>query len=160
MQERFRTRLGGRVLRAGQQISEAEFVDGAGRPRMVFETGQEASLRLVVNAQRRIERPDLRVSFERTDGVLVAVNTASQDGFRCGPIEDEAVIEVSLGPLRLGRGVYEVLVELLDAGGGAASVVAERKAMLKVDNPRCAFADPAYLLSAEWRAEQIGPAPA
>lgn len=131
-------------------ICELDFVDVRGRSKLVFQVGEDILLRIRVNALKRIETPDFRVRIERMDGITLIDNTASGDGFQCGPIEGEAEIEVPFGSLCLGKHKFAVLVDLIDNSIVGSKVLASRSTVLSIENPHYPYENPVTYRPAKW----------
>jgi len=114
IRERFQNIMRRQSVDSRLRIDRFELRDSRGDSRMIFESGEPVLFHLCVHAVGRIERPDVRLSVRRLDGITILQNLASRDGLSLGPMEGEAVVEASLGELALGEQSYEVLAEFLD----------------------------------------------
>lgn len=145
IQERFRKRIGEKAFSPGFSIDAIDFIDNKGQTRLIFNVGDDLTLRIKVNSAQRLARPDLRIFIERTDGILMLQNTASEDGFDCGEFEGEEVFKIEFGKILFGKGMYEVTVELLDQGqDGEPEIISQISRMLRIDNPDYRFIQPAF----------------
>ena len=123
-----------------------------GIPTMALQSGDPLAVQVRVRSERRLLRPDLRLTITRADGLLLVDSRASETGFECGPIDGTACFELPYGRLDLGSGVHEVGVEILDLGApeGARTLAATRS-ILRVQNPQSGFGDPAWVPEFSWR---------
>ena len=114
IRERFQNIMRRQSVDSRLRIDRFELRDSRGDSRMIFESGEPVLFHLCVHAVGRIERPDVRLSVRRLDGITILQNLASRDGLSFGPMEGFTVVEASLGELALGEQSYEVLAEFLD----------------------------------------------
>lgn len=157
LEKAFRRRIGGASIDRDFSIPALDFLDSVGQPKLIFEVGDDVTVRIRIVAGRPIDNPDLRLCLERFDGIRLIDNIASRDGFECGPIDGEAVIEVPLGPLHLGKHKYEVKVELLDGGSGLLTTLASRTGILIIENQDYPYENPVTHQPVTWRVEEVPP---
>lgn len=151
LRDSFRKRIGGGSVSDVFEIKHLRFLDASGNAKTIFAIGEEMTVAFTVKSNRRIERPDCRISFERTDGILVSENSAAGDGFELGPVEGEAEFRIMLGAVCYGQNTYEVLVEFIDTGlEGRDSILAFRKEILKIENPIYPHINPVFYLPVRW----------
>lgn len=153
--KRFRSRIGGKSLSPGVAVTGLEFLGADGEPRKIFDVGELMTVRIGVRTSGRLARPDLKISFRRSDGVLLMENLASEDGFDCGTVNGSAVFEIPMGPIFFGKNTYEVNVELLDRDLPATPLLASHDSVLKVEDPRHPYDNVAFFPSTSWRAEAV-----
>jgi len=147
---RFRRQVGRTSFTEDVAVTSVDCADAGGQERKVFRVGEAMTVRIGVRAGRRLPRPDLRISFGRSDGTLLMDNLASADGFECGPIDGEAVIEIPVRCLLFGQSTYEVHVELLDRDRPDDPVLAVHDSVLRVENPRYPHSYVAYYAPTTW----------
>jgi lipopolysaccharide transport system ATP-binding protein len=114
LQSRFQNMIKKRSMDSQFRIENFELLDSRRQSRMIFESGEPLNFHLSIHAATRIDRPDVRLSIRRLDGITIMRNQASRDGFPLGPVEGAAIIEASMGEIALGEQNYEVLAEFLD----------------------------------------------
>lgn len=155
IQEKFKKRISAKSYKPGFEIVNVEFLDDHCQPRLVFDVGKELTIRLTVRTGVRLERPDLKISFERIDGILLMENVASEDGFECDPIEGEAVFEISMGPIFFGKNTYQIHTELLDKDHVETPLLAALDKVLKIENLNYPYENPSIFPPVKWRIESI-----
>lgn len=77
---KLRSRLGHQSYVEGYEVRNLEFVDKSGQPRLVMNVGEAIRIRFTVKSVEYLGQPDLRITFERMDGIVLMENTASEDG--------------------------------------------------------------------------------
>lgn len=155
IQEKFKKRISTKSCTPGFELVNVEFLDDRYQPRLVFDVGEELTIRLTIRTAARLERPDLKISFERIDGILLMENLASEDGFECEPIEGESVFEISMGPIFFGKNTYQVHVELLDRDSIENPLLAALDKIFKIENPYYPYENPSIFSPAKWSIESI-----
>ncbi|MFN8532728.1 MAG: ABC transporter ATP-binding protein [Dehalococcoidia bacterium] len=95
-------------------ITDVSFLDGDGRRRDVFETGETFVIRVEYLAQEKVEQPQLGIGIHRADGVHVAApnNVAA----RCEApfITGRGAFEYRVDQLPLLQGDYEITAAIYD----------------------------------------------
>jgi lipopolysaccharide transport system ATP-binding protein len=149
-----RNRMGTRSYVNGFEVKSLEFLDKMGKSRLIMSVGDEMSLRINVSSAHKLERPDIKITFERADGVLLMQNSASEDGFDIASAKGNAVYAVDLGAVDFGKGIYEVRAELLDREKNGRHVkISEIRKVLKIENPSYPYENPAVWWENEWSFE-------
>ena len=118
IRERFQNIMRRQSVDSRLRIDRFELRDSRGDSRMIFESGEPVLFHLCVHAVGRIERPDVRLSVRRLDGITILQNLAPGRTF-AGSHGREAVVEASLEVAL--RAELRVLAGFLD---GSASELA------------------------------------
>lgn len=149
---KLKQRIGSESQVAGLMIDSLAVLNNEGLPRIIANVGDDLTVRIGIMAATCIQRPDLRFTLERMDGIIVLDNVASQDGWECAPIEGQVVFEIPLSSIGLGRQMYELRTELLDRDACPPAVLASRSTVLRLEGgPWNAVACP----RPEWRIEEV-----
>lgn len=151
VQKLFSKRIGGTSIDKAFDIEELIFLDQNKMPKSIFLVGEDMTIRFSIRCSKMLNTPDFRITFERTDGIRVTDNIASEDGYQLEPLEGKYSFEIPLGPLRFGKNTYEVQLELIDKGQGTeGKLLAVRKQVLKIENFDYPHANPIYFHSCDW----------
>ncbi len=153
LQRRFQHRAGSVSAVPGFRVDPPELVDERGKTRQLFFKGEEMKVRMGVHLSELPERPDLRLAFIRTDGIEMLAGSLSTDCTGCRLCPGSSEFEISVGPVLLGKGVYQVHATLTSTAPDPATptrVLASSSTFLKVENPAYSYENPAYWWSAEW----------
>jgi len=96
------------------EITKVEFLDGRGRARRLFKTGDYMRVRIHYNAHRKIERPVFGVAIYSSDGLrLNGPNTKTSD-YEIDWIEGPGYIDYIIDDLPLLKGTYEFSAAVYD----------------------------------------------
>lgn len=130
------------------------FRDIRGRSGAVMEAGAPIEMIVKIKSDVPVEVPDMRLTVEKSDGLVMFDRLASTDGDVPAPLAGEAMFTVPLGNLCLGGGIYDVGVALIDRTLGAeGNVIAVRHVVLKIENPYIDYGNPLLLPDAMWSYE-------
>jgi len=155
LMKNLRNRIGTRSYVKGFEVKSLEFLDKTGKSRLIMDVGDEMSIQVNISSERKLEHPDLRITFERVDGVLLMENTASKDGFDIRPAKGNAVYAVDLYAVDFGKGIYEVRAELLDREQTGRNVkLSEIRKVIKIENPSYPHENPLVWWKHEWAIEE------
>jgi len=140
-------------------IESIDFLDNKKRSRKIFNVGEDLTIRISVKSNKCIEHPDIQIIFNRSDGICVIKNSMVNDGFDPRPIDGLAVFEIYMKPLLLGKGTYEVRIELIDRKsiyqGYNGQLLAAMSSLLIVDNPQYPYENPTYWWPINWSIEEV-----
>jgi lipopolysaccharide transport system ATP-binding protein len=157
MQTRFQKLIGNTSLDPNFSIDNLEFLDRLNTVRHIFDSKDELTMRITVKTSVCLEKPDLKISIERTDGNILMENRASHDGYPLSPIEGKAIFEIPMGRNLFGQELYKVNVELLNRDQTEESaVLASYDNVLKIIKSPDIIDNPAYFSTVEWKFEQLG----
>jgi lipopolysaccharide transport system ATP-binding protein len=107
--------LGAQRWGSGQaMITGVTFLDGAGKRREVFETGEPLVIRVEYLAQERIDGPQFGIGIHRADGVHVAAPNNVAARFETPFIEGRGAFEYRIEKLPLLQGEYEITAAIYD----------------------------------------------
>jgi lipopolysaccharide transport system ATP-binding protein len=147
-------RMGTRSYVDGFEFMSLDFIDKRGKARMIMNVGDEMSLRINVRCEHKLERLDIRITFERAEGLIVMQNSASENGFNINASKGNAVYVVNTGKINFGKGVYEIRAELLDRNRNGRDIkLSEMRKPLKIENPSYPYENPAVWWENEWSFE-------
>ncbi|MCK4624092.1 MAG: ATP-binding cassette domain-containing protein [Phycisphaerae bacterium] len=152
---RFRSRLGSKSFSEIAEVTGVGFHGTDGVARKIFDVGETMAVRIGVRTSECLGRPDLKISFTRSDDVVLMENLASEEGFDCGPIDGTAVLEIQMGPIFFGKNTYEVHVELLDRNRPDEPLLASYDSVLKVENPVHPHDNVAFFEPTVWTVESM-----
>ncbi len=155
MLQDFTKKIGAKSFDNSCYIKHMDFIDERKNIRHIWHSNEEMSIRLSVKTKKRLEHPDIKISFERLDGNILMQNSASEDDFAILPIDGEAIFEIRLGKISFGESIYEVHCELLDLDD-RSKVVAEYNDVIKILNPEGIVDYPAFFTDIEWNNEYLG----
>lgn len=150
MQKKFKKRIRNISFSDAFEIFQLYFVDSYGKQKAIFEVGEEMTICFTITCKKQLERPDFKIFFMRTDGILLSENMASKDGFETGPLHGINHFEILIGPIFFGKNTYEVLLELLDKNLPKEQVIAFRKVVLKVENNSYPHNNPLFFHPVKW----------
>lgn len=136
-------------------ITDLHLIDMDGKERTIFDVGEQMTVEFSVRCAQPLEQYDFRLSVERLDGILVTRNVASEDGFIPDSISGISRFRIPMGPIRYGKGTYAVKVEVLGAKKDGLCILAERNAMLKVENVKYTFENPVFLFPTAWSIQEM-----
>jgi lipopolysaccharide transport system ATP-binding protein len=129
-----------------------QFLNCEGKARLLFEVGEEMTLRITCRPSRPMQKADLRLKMERSDGIMMFDSVASQNGIPAGPVEKKAVWEIPFGKLDLGKSTYNVLVDIFETGDPER--VQQGFGALKIENHEYPYSNPARWTQAQWGFKQ------
>jgi len=92
------------------QITAVHLLDGAGKPRQQFHTGEPLTVEIHYRAAERIVHPVFGIAIHRRDGVHIAGPNTHFDAFEIPFIEGEGVVRFTVPALPLLKGLYFVSV--------------------------------------------------
>jgi len=96
------------------EIVKVEILDGNGRPRQVFDTGEAMIVRLHYRAHQRIERPVFGIAIHRSDGVHITGPNTRFSEYDIPYLEGSGVVEYVIPSLPMLAGQYELSCSLYD----------------------------------------------
>ncbi|MFN2544499.1 MAG: ABC transporter ATP-binding protein [Actinomycetota bacterium] len=102
----------------GVEIAGFELLDPHGDPTREVDFDDPVSIRISLDARRRVEHPMITFEIKRPDGVVVTNFSNYYDGFDVGAVEGRCTLEGWLPPLRLVPDDYEIRVLVWMWGGG------------------------------------------
>mgnify|MGYP002623348820 FL=1 len=132
------------------KFTDVVLANERGTPVSVFDFGEPMTVKLRYKVDGRLERPDIRVGFERHDDVACATFSTSSDGVDIPYLEGEGEIELRTPPIKLVSDLYTANIVVRDAR--ATIVAAQIGGHFHVRHP--AFTNPAYGVyhePGEWR---------
>jgi len=98
-------------------IAHVELLAGGGttpRPTSTVATGDTVTVRMLVNANVRVDRPVFGLAISTADGLLVTGPNTSEAHFECEAIEGTGVVEHAIDRMMLLPGAYDISVSLYD----------------------------------------------
>ena len=107
----------------------------------LFRLDEPFVVEAVVSSNRTLDPVSARIDLVRSDGLLIF-----RDEKKVSLAEGETPLEISLGPMRLGRFTYRVRLELVDADG---TRLARSETAFAVEDHRHAY-NAAYYQDVEW----------
>ena len=96
------------------EIVKVEILDGNGRPRQVFDTGETMIVRLHYKAHQRIERPVFGIGIHRSDGVHITGPNTKFSDYEIPYLEGSGMVEYVIPSLPMLAGQYELSSSLYD----------------------------------------------
>ena len=99
------------------ELTAVELVDGGGRSRALFITGETLVVRLRYRARVPVAEPVFVVAIYGLDGLVINQSISSLDGVSFGKIGGEGVVEVRFAPLQIGRGKFVLSAGIFGAMG-------------------------------------------
>lgn len=87
----------------------------------MFDFGERMSVRLKYKTKGRVERPDVRIGFDRDDDTHCMTFSTQSDGASPAYLDGEGVIELKTPPLKLISDLYVCNVVVRDLGGNMLS---------------------------------------
>lgn len=91
------------------RITEVRVLDGAGQGKACFVTGETLAVRIGYRSQIRYGNPNLSVTIERADGLMMTSHSSKDGAVGTGQIEPgEGCFDLVFDPLLLGPGSYWV----------------------------------------------------
>jgi ABC-type polysaccharide/polyol phosphate transport system ATPase subunit len=95
--------------RAQIQIAEVRLLDGDGKDKACFLTGESLTIRVGYRSQIRYDNPNLSVTIERVDGLMMTSHSSKDGAIETGRIDPgEGWLDLVFDPLLLGPGSYSV----------------------------------------------------
>ena len=151
LRQKFHGLLGRFPIRDGGEIGDLRITDAeSGADRTIFPIGGGCRVAFSVTVGDALDAPRLAARITRLDGLLVS--EAVLDSVEHGIVSRRPglqEIELELSPLVLGRGVFQITLELADAAGP----IAESRSFIQMQSPepeiggRALLATPFRLLS-------------
>ncbi len=92
------------------QITHVRLLDGAGRERQHFETGEPLTVEMSYHAAKRVERPVFGLAIHRNDGTHITGPNTRFAGYEIPWIEGEGSVKYAVRSLPLLEGHYSVSV--------------------------------------------------
>jgi len=102
----------------GISITGFSIHDESGAEASVIDHGARATIRIRYNASRRIERPDFRVGFSRSDDVHCMTFSSFSDGVDIPYVEGDGLIELKIPPIKLVSDRYSASIVVREHGLG------------------------------------------
>ncbi len=102
-------------------FSDAQLLNQRGEESTVFDFGERMSVRLKYKTKGRVERPDVRIGFDRDDDTHCMTFSTQSDGASPAYLDGEGVIELKTPPLKLISDLYVCNVVVRDLGGNMLS---------------------------------------
>ena len=96
------------------EITGVSFIDGQGRERYVFYTGQPFTVRIFYRARRPVERPVFGLAIHRQDGTPICGPNTLTSHFDVGTVEGTGYIDYRVDSLPLLEGSYDLSVSAYD----------------------------------------------
>jgi ABC-type polysaccharide/polyol phosphate transport system ATPase subunit len=96
------------------RITAVRLVDREGQERPTFQMGEDLIVRVEYEARRRVERPQVSVSFNSSDWTVYTGVDTRNEGFVIPFAEGRGAVELEVPQLGLGPGLYEVNVGIWD----------------------------------------------
>lgn len=98
-------------------FSDVQFLNAKGEEASVFDYGERMKVRLRYQTEGRVERPDIRIGFDRDDDTHCMTFSTLTDKAPMPYIEGEGVVELTTPPLKLVSDLYTCNVVVRDADG-------------------------------------------
>lgn len=134
------------------EITDLKFLDRSGNVRSIFNIKEELVIQIGIIFRKKLENPDLKISFLRNDGILLFENLASEDGLILNDCQGAMSFELSTGPILFGKNIYEVMIYLVDRNKPKDdNLLAFRKEVLKIENYDYPDENPVYYSQTLWR---------
>lgn len=146
--------VNGAASQEGFAISSMNFLDEQGQAKVFFNVGEDLTISFVISCPRALSRPNFALRFIRADGIVVTENLSGEDGFIPELVEGESEIEIKSGPIRLGKGFYEVVLQLIDAADQDRKILAASSEVIKVENFYYTYENPIYFHQVSWGINQ------
>jgi len=127
-----------------------QFLDKQGQARVFLNVGEDLTISFVIYCPRALARPNFALRFIRSDEIVVTENLSGEDGFVPELLEGETEIWIKSGPIRFGKGFYEVVLQLTDATDGEGKILAALSEVIKVENFYYPYENPIYFHSVSW----------
>jgi lipopolysaccharide transport system ATP-binding protein len=99
-------------------ITEIQFLNEAGKESSMFDFGECMTIRMRYVANQRVERPDFRIGFRRSDDVHCMTFSSFADGLDIPYALGEGVVEVRTPPITLVSDVYATSAVVRERGFG------------------------------------------
>ena len=96
------------------EIYAVRLIDGVGRERRVFETGQPFTVRLLYRAHTRVERPVFGLALHRHDGLPLAGPNTATSNYPIEAVEGSGYVDYHVQSLPLLEGRYDLSVSVYD----------------------------------------------
>lgn len=96
------------------RLERAEFLDGAGRPTAVVQTGQTLVIRMWYNAPQRVEYPAFGISFYDEQGNRINGPNTVWSKFTLPFVQGRGYVDYMVDTLPLLKGRYDVTVAVYD----------------------------------------------
>ena len=102
------------ISRTGEvAITRVGLLDGWEQPRACFTAGETLMVRIAYRSRVRYACPNVSISIERSDGILMTAHATKDAELQTGMMEPgEGAFDVLFSPLMLGPGVYRVHVAI------------------------------------------------
>jgi len=131
-------------------IRSMQFLDKQGQAKVFFNVGEDLTISFVIYCPRALARPNFALRFIRSDEIVVTENLSGEDGFVPELLEGETEIWIKSGPIRYGKGLYEVVLQLTDATNGEGTILAALSEVIKVENFYYPYENPIYFHRVSW----------
>ncbi len=156
MQKKFSKRIGGTSIDNAFEIEELIFLDENRIPKSIFHVGECLTISFSIRCSKLLINPDFRITFERSDGIIVTENIATEDGYQLNHLEGKFSFEIPLGSLCFGKNTYEVQLELIDKSKGTdGQILALRKQVLKIENIDYPHENPIVFHACSWELQDL-----
>jgi len=96
------------------QITRVELLDGAGKERQIFETGESLTVVLHYYAPERVEHPVFGLAIHRNDGVHVTGPNTHFSDLEISYVEGKGQVSYQVDELPLLAGLYSISVAVTD----------------------------------------------
>lgn len=99
------------------KFTDVQLLNERGEPASVFDFGERMIVRLRYQAKERVERPDIRVGFDRDDEVSCTTYSTASDKVDLPFVQGEGEIELHTPPIKLVSDLYVANVVVRDGKG-------------------------------------------
>jgi hypothetical protein len=96
------------------RIIRVRLLDGEGRERQQFRTGEPLVVEMHYRAEERVERPVFGLAIHRSDGVHITGPNTQFSGYEIPCVEGEGVVSYRVERLPLLEGVYHLTVAVVN----------------------------------------------
>lgn len=138
------------------KIAALQFRDGDQNNKIFYNVGEELNVCFTVQCSQPIAQPDFRLLFRRTDGIVVAENSALEGGLALTDLQGEAEIMIRVGSVLLGKGTYGVELQMVDASNRPEKILATHRGVIRVENFYYPYENPIFFHAVNWSVNQPG----
>lgn len=122
-------------------IEEVIISGQSGKDTINIKSGEPLSLKIVLNATKKVNNPLVRVQFHRGDGLLVFGTNTYRHGINLGELTGKCELELKIDSLELLEGSYFISIgvhpdEYASSSGGIAYDLHEMRYRLDVSSSR------------------------
>ncbi len=144
----------------GIAIEGPDFFDNHGKIQPVFFKGEQMKVRIGVKSTRVLKTPVIRISFMRSDGIVMLSGMLNDRSEIPEEASGKVEFQTEFEQVLIGKGTYEVCVELFDGVGPNQeninqSLLARSVSVLRIENPEYPYVNPVYWFTADWNYEPI-----